>query len=86
MLSQFWGLSVILMFPTKPLTVKCCRKNIAVTTAYIRTAKSTVVGTNNRTFVKARVETFQEEDQQQSYRIKNMYVNDLNNSDIKVDH
>ena len=60
----------IMMFPTKSLKVKCFRKNTEVTTAYIRIAKSTVVGTNNRTFVKARVETFQDEDHQQPYRIK----------------
>ena len=70
----------------KSLKVKCYRENIEVTTAYIRIAKSTVVGTNTRTFVKARFENFQDADQQQPYMIENMFVNDLGDCDIKVDH
>ena len=70
----------------KSLKVKCYRENIEATTAYIRIAKSTVVGTNNRAFVKDRVENFQEVDQQQPYMIENMYVKDLDDCDIKVDH
>ena len=68
------------------LKVKWYRENIEATTSYIRIAKSTVVGTNTLTFVKARVENFQDVDQQQPYVIENMYVNDLDDCDIKVDH
>ena len=49
----------------KSSKVKCYRENNEATTAYIRIAKSTVVGTNTRTFVKARVENFQDVNQQQ---------------------
>ena len=49
----------------KSLKVKYYRENSEATTAYIRIAKSTVVGTNTRTFVKAHVENFQGVDQQQ---------------------
>ena len=61
-------------------------ENIEVTTGYIRIARSTVVGTNTRTFVKARVENFRDVDQRHLYMIENMYVNDLVDCDIKVDH
>ena len=70
----------------KSLKVKCYRENIEVTTAYIRIAKSTVASTNTWTFVKARSENFQDADQQQPYMIENMFVNDLGDCDIKVDH
>ena len=43
----------------KSLKVKCYRNNIEATTPYNR-----IVGTNTRTFVKARVENFQDVDQQ----------------------
>ena len=78
-----------MMFTTKSrksLKVKYYRENIDATTAYIRIAKSTVVGTNTRTFVKARVESFQDSDQQQPYMIERMCVNDLDDCDIKVGH
>ena len=65
----------------KSLKVKCYRNNIEATTPYNR-----IVGTNTRTFVKARVENFQDVDQQQPHMIENMYVNDLDDCDIKVDH
>ena len=70
----------------KLLKVKYYRENIQATTALIRIAKPTVVDTNTRTFVTARVENFQDVDQQQPYVIENMYVNDLDYCDIKVDH
>ena len=70
----------------RPLKVNCYHKNIEGTAAYIRIAKSTVVGTNTRTFVKARVGNFQDVDKQQPCMIENMYVNDLDDCDIKVDH
>ena len=76
-----------MMFTTKSrksLKVKYYRENIDATTAYIRIAKSTVVGTNTRTFVKARVESFQDSDQQQPHMIEKMCVNDLD--EIKVGH
>ena len=70
----------------KSLKVKCYRENIEATTAYIKIAKSTVVGTNTQTFVKARLENFQDVDQQQPYMIENKYINDLDDCDINVDH
>ena len=79
----------IMMFTTKSrksLKVKCYRENIEATTAYIRIAKFTVVGTKTRTFVKARAESFQDVDQHHPYMIENMYVNDLDDCDIKIDH
>ena len=60
----------IMMFTTKSrksLKVKCYRENIEATTAYIRIAKFTVVGTKTRTFVKARAESFQDVDQCHPY-------------------
>ena len=80
---------IIMTFTTKSrksLKVKCYRENIEATTAYIKIAKSTVVGTNTQTFVKARVENFQDVDQQQPYMIENKYINDLDDCDINVDH
>ena len=68
------------------LKVKWYRENIEATTSYIRIAKSTVVGANTLTFVKVRVENIQDVDQQQSYVIENMYVNELDDCDRKVDH
>ena len=79
----------IMTFTTKSrktLKVKCYRENIEATIVYIRIANAAVVSTNTRTFVKARVENFQDVDQQQPYTIENMYVNDLDDCDIKVDH
>ena len=79
----------IMTFTTKSrksLKVKCYRENIEATTAYFRIAKSTVFGTNTRTFVKAHVENFRDVDQQQPYMIENMDVNDLDDCDIKVGH
>ena len=79
----------IMTFTTKSrksLKVKCYRENIEATTAYIKIAKSTVVGTNTQTFVKARIENFQDVDQQQPYMIENKYINDLHDCDINVDH
>ena len=70
----------------KPLKVNCYHGNIEGTATYIRIAMSTVVGTNTRTFAKARVGNFQDVDQQQPCMIENMYVNDLDDCDIKVDH
>ena len=79
----------IMAFTTKSrktLKVKCYRENIEATIVYIRIANAAVVSTNTRTFVKARVENFQDVDQQQPYMIENMYINDLDDCDIKVDH
>ena len=70
----------------KSLKVKCYRENVEANIVYIRIANAAVVSTNTRTYVKASVENFQDVDQQQPYMIENMYVNDLDDCDTKVDH
>ena len=86
MLSQFWGQYDVHYKIKEIIESKMLSWKYWGDYAYIRIAKSTVVGTNTRTFVKARFENFQDADQQQPYMIENMFVNDLGDCDIKVDH